>query len=105
MGAPRTSDKVLKYFHDNKDVQVNINEMVATLGLEKSQIQNAVNNLKSRYRTNIDTVLTGNIWVFRSGVPEIKPGSIVYEQIGVSSNGVIVIQDENGKMFKAVEIV
>lgn len=104
MGAPRTSDKILDYFHEHQNVQVNINELIEATGLEKAQVQNAINNLKSRYHSNIETVMTGNLWIYKSGRGD-GPGSTMFELVGKSSTGVIVIQDEDGKLYKAVEIV
>lgn len=109
MGYARTSDKILDYFHTHQNIQVTLNELADATGLDANQVKSAINTLKSsRYKMNFETVMTGNVWIYRpdkgKSVDVNTVNTVMFEQVGKSSTGVIVIQDEDGKLYKAVEI-
>jgi hypothetical protein len=128
MGFPRVSDKLIDYLSRNKNMNVTLTELVEATGLDKKQISNALGTLRTRYGLDIQTIMTGNVWKYRGGgIPEPVPPVVepapappaavttaagvttsntgrVFELLAVSNSGTLVIQDEDGKLYRASEL-
>lgn len=105
MGAPATRPAVLEWLHRNANIQVHVKDIAKDTGLSIEQVQGALGNLRRENGLNIETILRGQLVIFHS-VPE-KPepiGKRVFEEIGVTKDGRIVIQDVDGKLYETREL-
>lgn len=116
MGSPRTTPQVLDYLIDNPGRVVCRQQIAEATALSAQQIRSAVQNLRVRSGENIEVVIHGESWIWRpreveeaaTATPEpAAPVSAapaqrrVFEQIGTTRSGDLVIQDEDGSLYRA----
>lgn len=130
MGAPRVTDKVLDFLHRHQNVNVTIQEIREDTGLTRAQIVSSIGRLRGRYGIDVEPVVAGNIYRYRSGMaapddlatrltaaidgkkdapkptptPTPTPTASMFELVGTSKSGAVVIQDESGKLYRAEEL-
>jgi hypothetical protein len=123
MGSARTTDKILGYLNGHANVNITVTELMEATELTKSQVQIGMNNLRTRYGLNVQSIVSGNLWRYRpeteaeqlakdkangssanTKTPLRGPGpSSMYELVGEAKTG-IIIQDEDGKLYRAEEL-
>lgn len=110
--------KVLKYFADRPGDIVFIEDMRAALNLRDVQITSAIHHLSKRGRRNvraiIETVNAGQSWRYlgmddTQNVPEKQTQTRteplrVFEEIGTTRDGSLIIQATDGKLYRATEM-
>jgi hypothetical protein len=124
MGAPRVTDKVLDFLHRHQNVNVTIQEIREDTGLTRAQIVSSIGRLRARYGVDVTPVVAGNVYRYKSGtvgggvvaeaapVPPApkptpaptQPATTMFELVGTSKSGAVVIQDESGKLYRAEEL-
>ena len=102
-------EQVLDFLLSHRNQVVTVTQVVNATGLTERQVQYTVNNLrrtKGDYFT-IEPVLQGRSWALRD-VPETPPpsssGKRIFEEIGPAKDGSLVVQDGDGKLYKAIEL-
>lgn len=102
----RMQDAILAVFLENKNQAVTLNQLTHQTGLEASKVQSNVNNLKNSKRDHftIETITRGQIWILRDSPEKPTPGKRIFEEIGPTRDGAIVIQDGDGNLYKATEL-
>ena len=104
MGAPRTTDKIIDFLSEHQNITVTLSEIMKVTSLTKDQVQNGVNNLRTRHGFNIETLVAGNAWKYMpTGPAPTGPQRTMFELVGQAKAG-LVIQDEDGKLYKAEEL-
>lgn len=89
-----------------------IHEMAKELNYTQTQIKQAISNKRhesKEWGSHVKTVIQGSVfsWIEKpeNGVPEPKDvKKNLYEQIGVTKNGDLILQDEDGNLFRATEL-
>lgn len=123
MGAPRTTPQVLEYLMNHPGLVVYRRQIVEATGLDESQVRNAILNLRNRTGENIEVVMHGASWIWRprpgvdygmgptpAATEPTAPVSAapaqrrVFEQIGTTRSGDLVIQCEQGNLYRAIEL-
>lgn len=99
---------VLKHFDQFPGINVHLAEILEGSDRKYPEIviQNAINAMK-RDGFNIETVVSGRTWRYKPTVskPEPAPSAKrMFEEIGTARDGSVIIQDEQGAIYKAVEL-
>lgn len=108
---------LLTYLDRHVGQIVSLGDIVAATGLTPSQVQSNLSNIRNaRTDTGFDmaaslsVVTAGQQWIWRP-VPSIPkpanatpPGKRMFEEVGTTRDGAIILQCEQGKIFKAVEL-
>lgn len=106
MGYTIVYPKLLEFFNKHVGEIVNVTDIAKTIEVTEKQIKGAVNTLLG-HGHNIESVSRGTAYIYRGMKQEIKPAAVsrrLFEEIGVSKSGAIVIQDADGNLYKAEEI-
>lgn len=101
-----TSPEVLKYIQEQQGEYVYVDTVCKDLGLERAQVQGAISNLRNRHNQPIEVVQKGTIWRWKPNAENEKSKNYkrVFEEVGATRTGAVVIQDEDGNLYKAVEL-
>lgn len=118
-----TSD-VIEYLSKNEDVTLNIENIAAELGYRKSQVSASIFNKRhydDEFANRISIPSAGLVMYksYKTLIAEAKTNLIddikkiktvtrdtgnMYEQIGAAKNGDLILQDEEGNLFRATEL-
>jgi len=93
--------KVYETLDKQRGLTVYREDMARDLGVNSNAIIQAVNTLRRNGHTEIEVVMRGNAW--RIGADK-KTQHALYEQIGVTKSGDLILQDEEGQLYRAREI-
>lgn len=103
---------LMEYFSKRPGEHAYLNDIAKTTGLTTEQVQHNINNLANDHRRgqidfNVETVTRGQVWMYRPNQKKdepARPTKRVFEELGKSKKGTIVIQDEEGNLFEATEL-
>lgn len=101
------SASIIDFLSKRRNQIVTVTEMMEELKLTKTQIQGNITHLQKRSNVKITTCVAGQAWMLTDGPVEKKPVSgsrRMFEEIGPSKAGFLVIQDTDGKLYKAEEL-
>ena len=107
--GPSTQPTCLKVMLDRKNEVVHMADILKATSLNRDQIQGAMARLIARHAGMV-VVHAGNAWRYNPDADEAEtaepapPAKHVYEQVGVAYNGDHVIEDESGKLYRAVPL-
>lgn len=103
--------QLIDFFIANPNRVVTIGEIALAIGeTEIRRVQQNVNNLRNtrdssiNWKELIDVVSRGSSWIYR---PDNQPASSpdgLFELIGKSRSGVLILQDSEGRIFQAKEL-
>jgi hypothetical protein len=94
--------KVLHYIEHNPNMRLYINDIAAAIGLEYQQVNTVVSAaIRSGELPGLERPMQGVICYSPQGA---KVGRMLFEEIGRSKTGKILIQDEAGNIYVAEEI-
>jgi hypothetical protein len=97
----------MQYMSERPNEIVYLSKMAADLKIESRQARNAIYNLRNTKRggweKGLETIVGGDAWRWNSDVAsQANSSGQLFEQVGVRKNGDILIEDENGKLYRAV---
>lgn len=110
MGHSPTRPQVMAYFAARPGEHCFLENIVKETKLNHGQVRGAINNMIAANRRGelefpLEVVQKGQIWVHRPKAEEASSTvSKVYEQLGITKAGEIIIQDETGVLYKAQEL-
>jgi hypothetical protein len=108
MGHEILRPRVAHYFDTHIGTTVYISELVQALKLEPRQIQNAIaNGVRVKFNhwdTRLEVVQRGNAWRWHGNNKKANDGSLLFERIAITKSGVVLVQDENGTVYKLTEL-
>lgn len=97
---------VMRYFEEHTGAHVYVEDIATAVKASREQVQSCISNMKRELpEFAIETIVTGNVYRY-SGAPkpEVKPGKRMFEELAVTKAGDILIQDQDGAVYKAVEL-
>lgn len=98
---------VLEYMTKRPGEHVYLDDMSAAASEQgktftKRQIQTSIaNSINTPAFAGVSIIVRGNCWVYR---PQDAKDKRLFEEVGVSKDGRVVIQDADGNLFIATEI-
>ncbi len=100
------SASILDFLAQRRNQVVTVTEMMHELKLDKRQIQGNITHIRKRTSVTIETVIAGQAWMLKDGPQESAKsnGRMMFEEIGPSKAGVLVLQNTDGKLYKAEEL-
>lgn len=106
MGQKRvqTRPPVMKYLTDHAGQLVHLQDIVDATGLTINQVQNAIGNARREsemWSRTIEVITAGQTWRYR----DVTTGSgRMFEEVRVTKSGVLIIEDEEGRLYQAREL-
>lgn len=97
--------KLVEYFIKNQGVPVFLKDIREFTGATSDvAVQNAISNLRGEgdWESKIMIQAAGRVWVYRD-IP-MPTGKRLFEELAVTKTGDIIIQDNDGKVYRAVEL-
>lgn len=130
MGHKRIITQVAEYIVANAGRTIPIGELEAETGLTSAQIAGAVNNWRNKpgVRDKLAVVIAGRAWSWADRpktatpkadtngdapehphppaitAPDKDPCPQMFEHIGQSVTGTLILRDDNGKLYTATEL-
>jgi hypothetical protein len=97
---------IMKYFEDRPGVNVYVDDLAKEAQASREQVQSCISNMKREVpEFVIEVVVHGNVWRYVGHPkPAAKPGKRMFEELAVTKAGDILIQDQDGAVYKAVEL-
>lgn len=109
---------ILDYMRQYSDSALSAADIARPLHLTEQQVRHALANLIAGRTTlgasakHIEVVIRGNVWIWHSdpSVKLVQPiqikqdTSTLYEEIGRSRTGTIIVEGEDGTLYKVMEI-
>jgi hypothetical protein len=101
---------LMEYFTKNVGQYVYINDLTKSTGLKVDQVQGNINNIIRDHKLGkldfpITIITRGQIWIYK---PSDKRSSTtdkrMFEELGKTKRGTLVLQDEQGNLFEATEL-
>lgn len=94
--------KVIEFLIANPNVEVARGQIAKACGVTEAQVSNSMYQIKTKM--NVEQV-ANNTWRYKpgDGAQSGKTGAL-YSQVGVAGNGDHVIEDESGKLYRAVPL-
>ena len=106
MGHPITSTKVYEVLRSLEGEEVPLAVLIEQTGLNRDQIIGALNTMRRVRGLPIEPVIRGYSYRLRaeSGNAPAKVAKRMFEEVGILKSGAILIQDDNGALYKAEEM-
>lgn len=108
MGAPTFADKVLEIFIANPNLEITLTSIQKQLDnlYTEHQIQTAILNLRRRGNVPIEIPVAGKVYRYVPGktVQPEGPQNRLFEYVATLKTGALLLQDEEGKVYRAVEM-
>lgn len=108
MGAPTFADKIFTVFEANPSVEISIGTIRKNVDgdFTDQQIQTAISNLRNRGKIPIEVVVAGRVYRYTPGLKMEKGAEQkqLFESVAKLKNGDLLLQDENGVIYRAVEL-
>lgn len=118
--APVVAPKVYEVLAKNIGLPVSVDDIVKETGLDRERVINGFTTLRAR-GFQVEGVIKGSLYRLTAlapvpkeakrevyEVPEPEPVRTpikrMFEEIGVTRDGVVIIQDDEGTLFKAEEL-
>jgi hypothetical protein len=112
------SAAVRQYFAERPGMEVPLSELKAYLKRDANKevpsavVHNSISYLKNQQSFQIETIALGRIWRYRPAAvvaPPQNPDAVLchkrmFEELATTKNGDLLIQDENGKVYRAEEL-
>lgn len=103
---------LMEYFAKRTGEYVYANDLMKATSLSLDQIQGNINNLirddkLGKLNFPIEVITRGQIWVHRPAPAKVEPVQHerrVFEELGWTKRGTLIIQDEKGTLFEATEL-
>lgn len=101
---------VFEHLHANPGIEVTVHELSRATGFDARRVQNAISYLRNGVHgrdLKIDVLVSGSTWRYMPGKPaevasEPAPtGRRVFEEVGPTASGDIIIQDTKGALYRA----
>lgn len=128
-----TTPPVLRYMIERPHQVITIDQLIEATGLDRQQIQRVFTNLRTRFKVRgIITVVFGNAWKYDPSIESVEPhlealeravpeeanppeppaqpepqrpeGPVMYEKLGTTPKGAVLIRDENGIIYTLAEL-
>lgn len=91
--------EVLRYLEKNVRLNVYAGDIASDLNLTEKQVKSAVYSLKERKGQPIEVVAQG-VWRYDPSAKSVsKTTSTLFELIGQTKQGKVVLQDEDGNLY------
>lgn len=98
-------DRVLKYIEKASGTIVYVNDMSTEMDLTQGQIAGAVRGLLDSGRLpQLEVVLPGRSWRWNANAKANVSGKRMFEEMTTTKAGVVLVQDENGNVYKLEEL-
>lgn len=101
MERKSTSPVILDYFLKHEGQTITRPTLMTELDLTAKQVAAGVYNLWDRdvagSKTNLEIVQQGNTWIWRS---HSKPTGRLYEELATTKSGLVLVQDEDGEIYR-----
>lgn len=94
--------QVMQYLESHPGKTLHLGDMAADLNLTNMQVSTAISFI--RRDGSLHEVEQVGKGIYRYRPTNGKPSSELYEKVGVTKTGALVIQDENGRLYKAEEL-
>lgn len=106
MGTQRTvrnrgaQARILEYMEQHTGQPVYTDTIVKELGLPARTIQNTIGQLRDAKGFAIETISAGRAYRYR-GTTAAANGKRVFEEIGTTKEGHVIIQADDGTLYRA----
>lgn len=101
-----SQSQVMKYLTDRPGSLVYVEDIAAALDIEPKSARQAINNARNGHREVfgqfVEIVGRGGPWRYMPG--SSNSGRTIFEQIGVTKSGAIVVESEDGALYLATEL-
>lgn len=97
------SGKVLDYLIENENIIVTLTGIMKATELTRTQVFSTLSNLRIRHGVNIETVTKGGAWIYKGMTPVDSKGRL-FEFLAETKKGTLLIQDEEGTIYKASKV-
>lgn len=102
---------VTTYFETHENKACSIKQMSNELGYTERQIRASIANKKfenGEWASHLTVLVSGQVYKWHpesvSVTESSKQKTNLYEQIGTTKNGDLILQDEDGVLFRATEL-
>lgn len=92
---------LLEEFHRKPGQVLYLQDLMTALDFEERQVRNSLNAILRMGNSGIVVDIPGRSWVYR---PAKQSSKRMFQEIGKTKNGAIVIEDENGNLYAAKEL-
>lgn len=97
-------DKVLKYIERASGTTVYIDDMARDLGIEPASIRGAVRGLiDSGNCPQLIPTIAGRAWRWDASA-KANGGKRIFEELTTTKAGIVLVQDEDGNVYKLEEL-
>jgi hypothetical protein len=111
MGGVPIRGKLVRFFHEHPGVQVYAHEIGAALNESPKRVMDGMTNLLQDGRMEgLIRVQNGGPYIYKGSQfaspvdAHVTGNKPLFEEIGKTKKGDIIIQDEHGNLYKAIEL-
>lgn len=109
--AKQLKGALITFLTENANRIFTLTQISAAIGEDETRVRVGINNLRNSangsdadyWRRTVEVVSQGTSWVYRPDNKTVKTRTL-YEEIGHSKTGTIIVEDENGKLFRLEEL-
>lgn len=101
---------VLALFNSRVGETLSRKEIMHVTGLTDSQVRSAVYNIMAtdadhaRSGEKLEVLSRGSMWRWHPHARKTQIGKRLFEELAVTHSGVVLVQDEDGNVYKVVEV-
>jgi hypothetical protein len=105
--------KVIDYLELRKSTPVSLPVIAKAVGEDEKTTQQAISRLVHRNIAHIDVITRGHVWIyhglngadrFEFAKPKENRRGDLFECIGETKDGSLVLEDAAGKIYRAIEL-
>lgn len=106
--SSNTQGPVLEYITKHPNEMLYLGTISSDLNLTNDQVQKAMSRIigtnKAGAKDHIEVCTAGHIWIWHSNPNKKSSSEMLFEQIGKSRSGTIIVESEDGTIYKLQEI-
>jgi hypothetical protein len=107
---PTVSLPILEYLAAHPNQTVTQAELMKALDFNRDQVRQGLSTIRSK-KLPVVSMLAGGAWKYvpdNETVPQVQPPPVktneVFEYLATANNGDMIIQDVDGKLYRAKEL-
>lgn len=98
--------QVMKYFTERPGQTIYLDDIVDDLKETPERIRANINNVRHSpgLQGELVTAVRGNAWRYNPSGKKASQGKRVFQELGTAKDSTIIIEDEDGNLFRATEL-
>ena len=104
----KISRRLIAYFLDNPNIEINARDLKSEFNISDQQLSSSISYIRNQdwngARVKLQTIVPGTLWMWHQNGADKSESRPLYEHLATTRTGDILVQDEDGAVYKLTEL-